>query len=131
MTRARILAAVAVAALLVAGVLTYGAVRYAAGEQAGRNAVLADDARAAAAAQTKADALQSISLQRGHALTLQLSADLPKIEAATHDTQATIRTIYRDRPAAAGADLCSRPARVQQQLDAAIARANAAANRNL
>lgn len=127
----RILAVVVAIALIVAGVLAYGAKRYAAGEQAGRNAVLADDARAAASAQMKAAALQSISLQRGQALTLQLSTDLPRIEATSHATQSTIRTIYRDRPTAAGVDLCSRPAGVQEQLDAAITRANAAAGDHL
>lgn len=125
----KILAALVALAAIAAGVLGWGAHRYNAGVQAGRAAVLADDARAAAQAQIARDALASASLAAGHTLTLTLDRDLPAVEAGTHATQATIRTIYLDRPAA---DVqCSRPDRVQQQLNAAIARANAAATGHL
>lgn len=125
----RWLVALATIAAITAGVLAWGAHRYELGVQAGRAAVLAEDAQAEAKAQAKRAALDAVSLHAGAALTLQLSHDLPDVEASTHDTQTIIRTIYRDRPAA---DVqCSRPAGVQQQLDTAIARANAAATGHL
>lgn len=114
-------------ALLAAGALLwlhhYGDGRYAAGVQDGRNAVLASDARAAQQLQAQRTALDKFGALATSALNQQLGTTLPAIEGQTHATVETIRTIYRDRPAG---DLCARPAGVQQQLDQAVDRANAA-----
>lgn len=103
----------------------YGTSRYSAGVEAGRNAVLADDARAVQQAQQARDALDAYSAAAGGRLQQSLGTALPIIQGQTHDTTETIRTIYRDRPVPAVA--CSRPDGVQDQLNAAIDRANAAA----
>ena len=119
---ALILAALVMIALL-AGALAihhYGATRYADGLAAGRQQVLDDDARAAAHLQQQRDALNQFSAFTGLQLQHTLDATLPTIEASTHDTIETIRTVYRDRPAPAmAADACRRPDGVQQQLDPA------------
>jgi predicted lysophospholipase L1 biosynthesis ABC-type transport system permease subunit len=112
-------------ALAVIAVQRYAAQRYATGVQDGRNAVLADDARAAAQAQQVRDQLTAWSAAAGAALQSTLGTQLPTIQGQTHDTLDTIRTIYRDRPVVGG-DRCSRPDGVQTQLDAAVDRANAA-----
>jgi hypothetical protein len=106
-------------------VVHYGNTRYAAGEDAGRNAVLADDARQVAQVQQARNALDSLSAAAGQQLQNNLGTVLPTIQGQTHDTIETIRTVYRDRPAAAVA--CSRPDGVQSALDQAVDRANAAA----
>lgn len=103
----------------------YGAARYAAGETAGRNAVLADDARAAAALQAQHDRLEQFSALTTTAMNRFLGDKLPENEAQSHASEEAIRVIYRDRPGAA--ELCSRPDGVQAELDQAIAAANAAA----
>jgi predicted lysophospholipase L1 biosynthesis ABC-type transport system permease subunit len=102
----------------------YATQRYAAGVQDGRNAILADDARAAAQAQQVRDQLAAWSAAAGAALQSTLGTQLPTLQGQTHDTLDTIRTIYRDRPVVG--DRCSRPDGVQTQLDAAVDRANAA-----
>lgn len=117
----------AVAAVVSIG--RYGAHRYAAGEQAGRNAVLADDARAAAQLQQQREQLDQFSALATTQLAHTLATDLPAVEASTHDTVETIRTVYRDRPVPV--DRCTRPDGVQKQLDTAVARANAAARGQL
>lgn len=123
----------AVGALLLLGLLlaarawlhSYGDARYAAGRTDGANAVLADDARAVAQARTAQDAIANLAAAAGSDLQRHLGTALPTIEGQTHDAVETVRTIYRDRlvPGAA----CQRPDGVQKQLDAAVARANAAA----
>lgn len=101
-------------------------------EQAGRDAVLASDARAAQQLQAQHAALEHFSALAGTALQQNLGKQLPAIEATTHDTQETIRVIYRDRPVPADpVAACSRPGSVQQALDAAVQRANAAADGHL
>jgi len=103
----------------------YGSARYAAGETAGRNAVLADDARAAAQLQGQRDRLDQFSALASTALSQSLGETLPAIEAKSHASEEAIRIIYRDRPVPA--ERCSRPAGVQAELDQAIDAANAAA----
>jgi hypothetical protein len=130
MSRLYVFAGLALAiGLLVAGVLIerhhYGDLRYAAGETAGRNAVLADDARAAAQLQGQRDRLDQFSALASTALSQSLGETLPAIEAKSHASEEAIRIIYRDRPVPA--ERCSRPAGVQAELDQAIDAANAAA----
>lgn len=120
-------------ALLVIGLLiavfvkihSYGDARF----EAGRNDVLASDARAAAQRQQQYDQLNTFSMLATSKLNQNLGIQLPAIQAKTNDTVETIRTVYRDRPVADPA--CSRPASVQTSLDAAIDRANAAAGGEL
>lgn len=123
----------AIASIAAAGLITIGAHsvhKYGdARELAGRDAVLADNARAAAQIHAAQDALATLSAAAGQQLTHHLGAALPAIEAQSHDTVETIRTIYRDRPVLA--DGCQRPDRVQAELNAAVKRANAAASGHL
>lgn len=121
-----LVAALALALLLALGALQihrYGAARYTAGEQAGRNAVLASVALQAQQLQQQRERIDAFAALAGGALAQQLSRDLPAIQEQTHVATQAIRTIYRERP---GAAVCTRPERVQQQLDQAIAAANAA-----
>jgi hypothetical protein len=120
----RFLALGLVIALAVIAAERHAVQRYAEGVQDGRNAVLADDARAAQQAQQAHNQLAAWSAAAGTALQSKLGTQLPTIQGQTHDTIDTIRTIYRDRPVPG--DRCSRPDGVQAQLDAAIDRANAA-----
>lgn len=134
MSRLYLFAGVALAVvLLIAGALVerhhYGAAHYAAGETAGRNAVLADDARAAAALQQQHDQLEQFSALATTALQQFLGEKLPANEAQSHASEEAIRIIYRDRPVPA--ELCSRPAGVQDELDKAVDAANAAAATHL
>lgn len=126
--------AVAIALLLAIVVNVYAChrqaeARYAAGVKDGRAAVLADDARAAAQLYQQRDQLAAYSALATGTLQQTLDTQLPAIQAATHDTAETIRTVYRDRPVPA--DACSRPDGVQQALDASVRRANAAASGRL
>ncbi|MET3652463.1 hypothetical protein [Dyella japonica] len=124
----RLIAGVLIILFIIAicwAVVHYGNTRYAAGVDAGRNAVLADDARQVAQVQEARNALDSLSASAGQQLQHNLGTALPAIQAQTHDTIETIRTVYRDRPAAAVN--CSRPDGVQSALDQAVDRANAAA----
>lgn len=121
-------AAVALLVLLLAvaaavSIGRYGANRYAAGDQAGRNAVLASATTQAQQLQQQHAALEQFSSFATTALNQWLSHEVPAIQEQTHATTEVIRTIYRARPAG---DLCARPAGVQEQLDQAVARANAA-----
>lgn len=130
MNRLYVAAAMAVLLIaLIAGVLLershYGATRYAAGEQAGRNAVLAEQAPAMEKLQQQRDQREQSSALATGTLSQTLGEKLPAIEAQSHASEDTIRIIYRDRPGAA--DQCVRPAGVQEQLDQAVAGANAAA----
>lgn len=123
------IAALALALAFVAlaiGILRYGTHRYQLGVQDGRNAVLAADALAAAKAQQHSNDLAASSAAAGAQLQQNLGVQLPTIQEQTHEATETIRTIYRDRPVPI--DGCSRPDGVQAQLDAAVARANAAAS---
>lgn len=115
-------------ALLVLAAIGYGHLRYTAGYDDGSNAVVAK--QAAADNQSADDAQHGVtaSAQTGNALTLQINTTLPAIEVASNDTAQRIRTIYLAAPVAAGGSpQCARPDGVQQQLDAAVAAANAAA----
>lgn len=106
----------------------YGTGRY----EAGRAVVLADDARAAEQLHQQQDRLAALSAFAGLDLQQHLDTQLPAIQGQTHDAVETIRTVYRDRPVPAGAAAsCSRPDGVQQVLDAAVQRANAAASGHL
>lgn len=110
------------------GVAHYGAGRY----EAGRAVVLADDARAAEKLHEQHNRLTALSAFTGLELQHQLNAMLPAIQGQTHDAVETIRTVYRDRPVPDDASAtCSRPDRVQQVLDQAVDRANAAASGHL
>lgn len=134
MSRLYVYAGLALAiVLLIAGALVerqhYGAARYAAGETSGRNAVLADDARAAADLQRQHDQLEQFSALATTSLNQFLGEKLPANEAQSHASEEAIRIIYRDRPVPA--DRCSRPAGVQDQLDQAVDAANAAAAAHL
>lgn len=134
MSRVYAIAGLALAiVLLIAGALVerhrYGDARYAAGETAGRNAVLADDARAAADLQRQRDQLDQFSALATTSLNQFLGEKLPANEAQSHASEEAIRVIYRDRPVPA--DRCSRPAGVQDQLDQAVDAANAAAAAHL
>lgn len=134
MSRVYAIAGLALAiVLLIAGALVernhYGDARYAAGETAGRNAVLADDARAAANLQRQRDQLDQFSALATTSLNQFLGEKLPANEAQSHASEEAIRVIYRDRPMPA--DRCSRPAGVQDQLDEAVDAANAAAAAHL
>lgn len=99
--------------------------RYAAGVQDGRNAVLAEDARAAEKLAQQRDQLNAYSALATTGMSAFLGEKLPANEAASHASEDTIRIIYRDRPVPA--DLCSRPDGVQAELDKAVDAANAAA----
>lgn len=134
MSRLYLFAGVALAVvLLIAGALMerhhYGDTRYAAGETAGRNAVLADDARTAADLQRQRDQLDQFSALATTSLNQFLGEKLPANEAQSHASEEAIRIIYRDRPVPA--DRCSRPAGVQDELDKAVDAANAAAAAHL
>lgn len=118
------LALLAIVVLICVAVAHYGERRFAAGVEAGRNAVLADDGRAQQQVHQAQEALQSLSAAAGAHLHQSLATTLPAIQGQAHDTVETIRTIYRDRPVPV--DGCGRPAGVQEQLDAAVQRANAA-----
>ena len=124
-----VLAVVLAVAAACYAIVHYGSSRYASGVQDGRNAVLADDARAAQQALVARAALDSDSAAAGTKLQQNLGASLPTIQGQTHDTIETIRSIYRDRPVLV--DGCSRPDGVQTQLDAAVERANTAAKSGL
>jgi len=110
---------------IAAAIHHYGDTRF----EAGRNDVLASDARAAAQLQQQHDQFTTFSALATTTLNQNLGTQLPAIQAHTNDTVETIRTVYRDRPVADPA--CSRPASVQTSLDAAIDRANAAAGGEL
>lgn len=100
--------------------------------EAGRAAVLADDARATEQLHQQHDRLNSLSAFAGLGLQQHLDTELPAIQGQTHDAHENIRTIYRDRPVPADpAAACSRPDRVQGILDAAVQRANAPASSHL
>ncbi|HXE30314.1 MAG TPA: hypothetical protein VN515_00780 [Terriglobales bacterium] len=122
------------AALLVAGLAGWGYNRlqdYGARQfEAGRQQVLAADAVAAQAAQTQATQRAADAAAAGVDLHIALDTQLPKIEATTNDAAEKVRTIYLAQPAADRA-VCQRPAGVQEELDAARRRANAAARGDL
>lgn len=122
-----VLLVLAISAL--AGVHFYGAARYHAGYAAGHDSVVASDAAAATSLWQQHAALDQFSAFATEGLQHDLGTQLPAIQGQTHDTVETIRTIYRDRPVPAVA--CSRPDGVQQALDAAVQRANAAARGEL
>jgi len=129
MTRLYLYAGIVLAiALLIASALVerhhYGDTRYAAGVTNGRNAVLADDARAAADLQRQREQLDQFSALATTSLNQFLGEKLPANEAQSHASEESIRVIYRDRPLPA--DRCSRPAGVQDELDKAVDAANAA-----
>lgn len=118
------LAFVVVGALTVLGVVHWGTGRYEAGVTDGRNQVLASYAQTAQQLQRSQDSLAAYSAAAGQQLNHMLGTALPTIQGQTHDTVETIRTVYVDHPVPAGS--CGRPAGVQQALDDAVDRANAA-----
>jgi len=95
-----------------------------AGKAAGATACQEEHARAAAAARVETDRREVASSAATTDMLDYLRANLPPIEAKTHDAVERIRTIYRDRPVAVG---CVRPDGVRAELDAARQRANATA----
>ena len=128
----KLIAAGALLAMVVAGWLWVQhriSTSYDAGVTAGRAAVVAEDAIAAATARQQQDVRDAASARATGALQHTLNTQLPAIQVQTHDTAETIRVVYRDRPVPT--DLCSRPDSVQQALDAAVQRANAAARGRL
>lgn len=98
--------------------------------QAGRNAVIAEDAIAAAQGRLTADQHAAAAAAAGVAMHGTLDIALPRIEVTTHDTADKIHTIYLAAPAGPAA-VCVRPPGVQAALDAARDRANAAARGDL
>lgn len=118
------IALIVVGALAVVGVEHWGTGRYNAGHDAGRNEILASYAQTAQQYQRGQDALDKYAAAAGQTLNQTLGATLPKIQGNTHDTVETIRTVYVHDPVPAGN--CGRPAGVQDALDAAVERANAA-----
>jgi hypothetical protein len=107
-------------------IVAYGDARFA----AGRNAVIAEDAIAAAQARLDADQHATASAAAGVAMHNMLDIALPRIEVDANDTADKIHTIYLAAPAGPAA-VCVRPAGVQTALDAARDRANAAARGQL
>ncbi len=97
--------------------------------QAGRNAVIAEDAIAAAQARLDADTRAGVAAQAGIDMHASLDIALPKIEVNTHAAVDRIQTVYLSLPA--GSPACVRPPGVQAELDAALRAANAAANGHL
>lgn len=113
-----------VGALAVFGIEHWGTGRYNAGVDAGRDQVIAGNAAALAQYRDGQDALQAYAAAAGQKLNQSLASALPTIQGNTHATVETIRTVYVQTPAAPGS--CGRPAGVQQALDDAVDRANAA-----
>lgn len=97
--------------------------------QAGRTAVITENAGAAAQAHRAADQHAAAAASAGVALHAKLDTALPRIEATTHAATEKVRTIYLAQPANSRA--CVRPAGVQAELDAALRAANAAADHQL
>lgn len=121
--------ALAITLLVLASLLAaiaYGHHCYTQGLADGRAAQLAEQAKADRAGADQAQQAITASAQAGNALSLQIQTQLPAIEVASHDTAQRIRTIYLAAPALAGGPDCARPPGVQEQLDAAVAAANAA-----
>jgi len=106
-------------------IVAYGDDRYA----AGRNAVIAEEAIAAAQARLDADTHAAIAAQAGVDMHAGLAIALPKIEVTTHAAADRVQTIYLALPADSPA--CVRPVGVQAELDAALRAANSAANGHL
>lgn len=98
--------------------------------QAGRNAVIAEDAAAAAQDRLDADQRAAAAAAAGVAMHNTLDIALPRIEVTANDTIDKIHTIYLAAPAGPAA-VCVRPHGVQTALDAARDRANAAAGSQL
>lgn len=98
--------------------------------QAGRNAVIAEDAIAAAQGRLDADQRAADAAAAGVAMHATLDIALPRIEVTTNDTIDNIHTIYLAAPVGPAA-VCVRPPGVQTALDAARDRANAAARSDL
>lgn len=122
-------AGIAVALLILGGLAVvadvhWGNSRYQAGVEFGTNQVLANDARAAKQYQDGQAALTAYTATAGQKLNQTLGTALPAIQEVTHGTVETIRTIYVQSPASPGS--CGRPNGVQQALDTAVDRANAA-----
>jgi hypothetical protein len=109
----------------ISAIRDYGQQQY----QAGRNAVIAEDADASAQAGRAADQHAAAAAAAGVALHTKLDIALPRIEATTHAATEKVRTIYLAQPADSRA--CVRPAGVQAELDAALRAANAAADHQL
>lgn len=118
------IALIIVGALVIVGVEHWGNGRYDAGHDAGRNEVLASYAQTAKQYQQAQDALDKYAAAAGQALNQTLGAALPTIQGNTHESVETIRTVYVHDPVPAAS--CGRPAGVQDALDAAVERANAA-----
>lgn len=87
-----------------------------------KQTVAAAKALAAQIAKTKA-AEQATELAKAELVAYQARRQ-QEIEGQSHDTRERIKTIYRDRPVHAE---CARPDSVRDELQGAIARANAAA----
>src|SRR5690349_14968718 len=96
--------------------------------EAGRPQLRAADATHAE--QAKATQRAADAAAAGVDLHIALDTQLPKLEATTNDAAEKVRTIYLAQPAADRA-VCQRPAGVQEELDAARRRANAAARGDL
>lgn len=109
----------------ISAIRDYGQQQY----QAGRNAVIAENADASAQATRAADQHAAAAASAGVALHAKLDTVLPRIEATTHAATEKVRTIYLAQPADSRA--CVRPAGVQAELDAALRAANAAADHQL
>lgn len=116
------LSSAALLAWVASAVHDYGQRQY----QAGRNAVIAADAIAAAQDRLDADRRAATAAAAGVAMHAALDIALPKLEVTTHAAVDRVQTIYLAQPAAPAA-VCVRPQRVQDELDAALRTANAAA----
>lgn len=114
----------AAAGAIVVAVIKHDARIASAADAAGYNRRVAEEVSASVAAAFATDRRDALAAQATRHFHAQLNAELPQVEESSHATQERIRIVYRDHPVPVA---CVRPAGVLQQLDAARARANAAA----
>lgn len=96
---------------------------YLVGHDQGRKVEQVKRAEAVATTQAAIDARDTAAASVSVSTQSYLWATLPAIDLRSHDARERVRTIYRDSPVVVG---CIRPDGVQEILDAARERANAA-----
>ena len=96
---------------------------YAVGREHGQQAEQVKRAEAVATTQVQINARDNTAAAVIASTQSYLWATLPAIDLRSHDARERVRTIYRDSPVVAG---CIRPDGVQEILDAARERTNAA-----
>lgn len=122
--RGYVYAGLAVAALALVAYAAHSV--HEAGKEAGKAACLQERANVAAKTAVEVDRRDVASASASDTMLSYLAANMPPIELKTHEAAERVRTVYRDRSVPVG---CTRPAGVQDELDAARARVNAAAAR--